>query len=86
VKRAAEHLGIPVIEAAEATEDRGGNQDLMEMGDYEVGVMSEEVQGWRGQHDTGDPPNKKTKRKPTAKSIGVSGSRPRRTANAPPRS
>ncbi len=44
----------------------------MEVGDDEVGVVGGEVDRRRGEEQPVTPPNKKTTRKPTANSIGVS--------------
>ena len=53
-EHAAEHLGIPVVDAGEPGEHRRPEEHLVEVGHHEVGVVGGEVNRWRRQHDSRD--------------------------------
>ena len=51
----AGHLGEPEVDPGEQREDRPADQDVVEVGDHEVGVLGAEVDRRRGEHDPADP-------------------------------
>ena len=62
-QHAAGDLRVPVVERGKEHEENGADQDVVEMGDDEIGVAELPVERRDGQHDAGESGDQKLEQK-----------------------